>query len=1051
MNAQEEQKGIIAWFASNHVAANLLMLLLIISGLYSIFTITKKAMPDIDLPIIQIRVPFPGASPADVESGIVLQVEQAVDDVDGITRISSIATEGMASINLEIDEDYQINEVLNDIKVRVDSILTFPLNSEPPTVSRTQVRNDALRVEVYGDIDPVTQKELAQEIREELLTLPDVTTINISGARPYEISIEVSQDVLLKYGLNLDQIANKIRMSSLDLPAGTLETEGGEIVVRTQSLAYDFFDFEKIILITNQDGTLLTLGNVATIKDGFEDTESYARFDGKPTISLNVQTTSNQNLLAVTDAVKKYIAERQQTLPTGVNLDIWADSSYYLRDRLDLMTRNMLQGGILVFIILALFLELRLAFWVMLGIPISFLGAFATMPLVDLELNMLSLFGFIMVLGIVVDDAIIIGESSHHYIKKYGPGLNSVVHGALKVATPATFGVLTTIMAFIPLLMISGFASAFTYSIGAVVILCLVFSLLESKLILPAHLAHMSSKESSGLLSRIQNYCNNNLNRFVRNIYLPWNRKCIENRYITLGSFIGILIIAMGLVTGGFVRTVFLPEITSDFIQANITMVEGSPEQQMRNTLQKIEAAALSMNGKFEFLDSETDEISTDVMQHVIIISNSVSSATAAIEMNRDVPSQLDTDILTNYLIDYVGDMPGLKNISFSSGFQIGGSPIAFQLVSKNPAQLTAAANELEEQLRTYSGLINIKNEAVNNKDELKLSLKPRAEVMGLSLMDVSNQVRYAFYGSQAQRMQRGNDEVRVMVRYPEEERISIGDLENLYIKTSQGDLVPFETIAEFTQQPAYSRINRIEGERSVSVSADIIESQVEPGQIVEQLESEYFPMLFQRYPEVGFRADGGTQEQRDIIQDMIRGLILAIFGIYALLAIPLRSYTQPLIIMGVIPFGVVGAIFGHWLLGIPLNFLSFLGIIALSGVVVNDSIVVVDFINTAKSEGKDLLSAVQYAGAARFRAILLTSLTTFFGLIPILSETSMQAQFLIPMATSLAFGIVFATIITLIFIPCLYVILEDIKGESFDLNTSVLTLNDEFVQEQQA
>ena len=1039
MQNQDTRKGLIAWFAENHVAANLLMTLIIITGALSVFTITKKTMPDIDLPVIQVRVAFPGASPADVESGIVVQVEKAIDDVDGITRVSSVASEGSASVNIEVDESYDINEVLNDVKVRVDSILTFPLDSEPPIVTRNVVRNDALRLEVYGDIDPASQKELAQRIRDELLELPNVTSVTLAGARPYEISIEVPEDTLLKYGLSLDQIAQRIRMSSLDLPAGSLDTGGGEILVRTQSLAYDYQDFDRIVLLTTTDGTLLTLGDIANIRDGFEDTEAWARFDGKPTVSLNVQTTGNQNLLQVSDAVKQYVAERKPTLPQGINLELWNDSSTTLRDRLDLMSSNMLQGALLVFIILTLFLEIRLAFWVMVGIPVSFLGAFAVMPLVGIDLNMLSLFGFIMVLGIVVDDAIIIGESAHISMQENGRSLQSVVDGALKVATPVTFGVLTTIVAFVPLLMVSGFAAAFTTSIGAVVILVLAFSLLESKLILPAHLANMGPDHKTGLLVRVQAACNGALNRFVQRYYLPWNRICIRNRYITLAGFVAMLIFTVGVIGGGFIRVVFLPEIQSDTIQASITMVEGSPEEQARATLSRVEEAAMSLNGKFQFLDSESGEISTQVVDHFLVVSSSVASGTAAITLDKDVASQLDVDLLNAHLQDYVGNMPGLKSLTFSSGFNIGGTPISFQLVSENAAQLTAAANELEAKLGTYNGLINIRSEAVNSKDELRLAIKPQAEVMGLTLNDISNQVRNAFYGSQVQRMQRGDDEVRVMVRYPEDERVSIGDLEDMYIRTANGDLVPFDTVAEFSLQPGYARINRVEGERSVALSSDIIESQVEPGKVLQDLDDNFFPGLFQRYPAVAARTDGGTAEQQSIIADMARGMALAIFCIYALLAIPLKSYTQPLIIMGVIPFGIVGAVFGHWLIDIPLNFLSMLGIIALSGVVVNDSIVVVDFVNQARKDGVPILDAVLNAGALRFRAILLTSLTTFFGLVPILMETSMQAQFLIPMATSLAFGILFATPITLFLIPSLYIMLEDLKGRSAEIDARLV------------
>jgi len=1024
------EQGLINWFANNHVAANLMMIIIILSGLYSVATITKKSMPDFDLPIIQISMAYPGATPADVEKGIIILIEEAVEDVDGITTVRSVAREGSGSVTLEVAESYDINEVLNDVKTRVDGIINFPIDAEPASVSRTLIRNDALRIEIYGDINPVSQKELAQQIRDELLELDNVTSVRLAGDRPYEIGIEVSENTLLKYGLSLDQIAQRIRMSSLDLPAGSIDTEGGEILVRTQAMAYNYQDFDKIVLMTTTDGTILTLGDIATIVDGFEDTETYARFDGHPSISLTVQTTSNQNMLQVTESVRNFVAERSQALPEGIQMNVWADTSYYLQDRLDLMTTNLLMGALLVLIILSLFLELKLAFWVIVGIPISFLGAFALMPAVGLDLNMLSLFGFIMVLGIVVDDAIIIGESAHHSMSKYGHSVDSIVHGANRVALPATFGVLTTIVAFMPLLMISGFAAAFTESIGWVVILCLVFSLVESKLILPSHLVHFGRPNANSWFSRIPVWCNDKLSTYVHNTYVPWLRRCIKYRWITLSSFVGVLIVSAGLMAGGIVRVVFLPEIPSDFIQASVTMVEGSPELQTRAIMNKLEQAALSLNGKFEFEDTETGETSTDIVDHFIIVGSGVSSGTAAIEMDKDVANQIDSDLITQYLLDYIGEMPGLKSLTFSAGQVFGGNPISYQLVSSNPAELTAAATELEAKLRTYNGLINIKNEAVNSKDELRLQLLPRAEVMGFTLNDLSTQVRNAFYGSQAQRLQRGDDEVRVMVRYPEGERVSIGDLEDMYIRTSNGEAVPFSSIADFDMQPGYAQINRVEGERSVAVNADIIESMVEPNVVNTDIKNNFFPELKSRYPSVDYREDGGTAEQASIIQDMARGMLFAIFGIYALLAIPLRSYTQPLMIMGVIPFGIVGAIVGHLVVGIPVNFMSFLGIIALSGVVVNDSIILVNFVNKAKRKGIPIIDAVVNGGIRRFRAILLTSLTTFFGLLPILLETSMQAQFLIPMATSLAFGIVFATVITLLLIPCLYVILEDMHGK---------------------
>lgn len=1029
MNNVEAQKGLIAWFAHNHVASNLMMIIIIISGLFSVYSITKKTQPDINLPMIQVRVAYPGAAPIDVENGIIIQVEKAIEDVDGIKRVSSTANEGAAQVTIEIDDSFDINEVLNDVKVRVDGILTFPVDSEPPIVMRTILRNSAIRLEVYGELDAKSQKELAQSIRDELLKLDDVNSVSLSGARAYEIGIEVSENTLLKYGLSLDEIAQRIRMSSLDLPAGSIKTDGGEILVRTQALAYDYQDFDKIVLLTTTDGTILTLGDIATIIDGFEDTENYARFDGHPTVSLNIETTGKQSVLQVTAIVREYVEEKRQTMPEGIFIDVWGDSSFYLKDRLNMMTSNLLMGALLVFLILSLFLEIKLAFWVIVGIPICFLGAFALLPTLGITLNMMSLFGFIMVLGIVVDDAIIIGESAHHSMKKYGHSLDSVVHGAKRVATPATFGVLTTIVAFFPLMMISGFVAPFLEAIGGVVILCLVFSLIESKLILPSHLVHMGGTTSKGFFYKVQSFCNGKLEGFVQRSYMPFIKLCIRNRYTTLAVFFSFLILTVGLMGGGIVRVVFLPEVPSDFIEISVSMVEGSPEEQTRATMSKLEEAVQALNGNFEFLDSETGEISTDIVDHFLLVGSGAASGSVNVELDKDVADQISADLITEFMRDYIGNMPGLKTITFSTGQGFGGSPISFQLVGSNADELIAAATELEEKLHTYNGLINIKNEAVNSKDELRLNIKPRAEIMGLTLNEISNQVRNAFYGSQAQRIQRGDDELRVMVRYPEDERISVGDLEDMYIRTNQAELVPFTSVADYSMEVGYAQINRVEGERSIAVNSDIIESQVESNDVINDLEENFFPELFQRYPSVNFRTDGGTAEQASIITDMARGMLFALFGIYALLAIPLRSYMQPFIIMGVIPFGIIGAVLGHLFLGMALNFMSMLGIIALSGVVVNDSIIMVDFINQARANGSAILDAVIRAGSSRFRAILLTSLTTFFGLLPIMLETSMQAKFLIPMAASLAFGIVFATIITLLLIPCLYIILEDFKG----------------------
>ena len=696
---------------------------------------------------------------------------------------------------------------------------------------------------------------------------------------------------------------------------------------------------------------------------------------------------------------------------------------------LGMMVKNLGMGALLVFVVLTLFLDIKLAFWVMVGLPLCFLGTFAMMttPMVDISLNMISLFGFILVLGIVVDDAIIIGESAGSFSEKYGHSTDSVIAGAKRVATPATFGVLTTIVAFLPTLFAEGVFAPFPAAFGWVVVLCLLFSLVESKLILPAHLIH-SKPSRKGFFKyphALQTFCNGLLQAFIRRFYQPFLIRAIKNRYITASCFVAIMILAAGLVAGGLVRVIMMPSVPNDFIQASLEMVEGTTEEQMLAGYKQFNDALYAVDREYK---AETGN-EAGLLKHVFAYAYDGRFVNFMAELTKNEVRTMVSDELAERWRFKIGEIPGARVVSVSTAQDMGGGQdVQFKLISSKPEQLKAASKEFAEHLATYTGVYDVRNGSDSAQDEIVLSLKPMADSLGLSLADMATQIRHAFYGAEAQRMQRSNDEVKVMVRFPESERKAVSDLENMYLHTREGVTVPFTVLANANIQPGYSKLSRINGERAVTVGAAVDRLHAEPDSIAATLKEDFLPQLASKYPGLSYKMDGMTEESSKIFNSLFIGFALALFGIYALLAVPLKSYLQPIIIMGVIPFGIIGATVGHLLMDLPLDMMSLFGIIALSGVVVNDSLIMVDFINRAIANGSSIVDAVVQSGTQRYRAIMLTSLTTFFGLAPMLVESSTQAKMLIPMAVSLGFGIIFATVITLVLIPCLYVILEDFK-----------------------
>ena len=1023
--------AIIDWFARNSVAANLLMMILLLGGLYTVFTIKKESQPPIETNFITVTMPFLGSSPEDVEEGILIKIEEAIQDIEGIQEIMSTARRGSGTVQIEVRAGYDVPEVMNEIKNRVDAISTFPDNTEKPIVSRTRFQQQVNLVSVYGDVDERTLKEYVKQIRNEIVTLPGIARAELLGSRPYEISIEVSEFTLEQYGMSLAEVAQAVRRGSLDLPAGSIRSDAGDIQIRTKGQAYTGLDFEDILVRTNADGSRVLLKDVANIRDDFEETGRFSEFNGKQAFTIQVLSVGDQSELDISQTVRDYVEEKRASMPSGVSLSAWADVTYYLKGRLDMMIKNLVIGALLVFLSLTLFLRLKLAFWVMVGLPVAFLGTFFLMPVFGITVNLISLFGFILVLGIVVDDAIVIGESAYTSMRAKGHSIDNILEGVHKVAMPATFGVLTTMAAFVPILMISGIMGKFFASIGWVVTLCLVFSLIESKLILPAHLAHMKIKhygeETQNRFVRFQRFFSEGLHTFVDRYYSPFLARCLKRRYLTLSVFISMLILSIGLLVGGILRSVFFPDITADFLQVELLMNEGTPAERTHEALQQVQEGLWKLDAE---VSKEQGVESGAVVTSVLAFARGEIRGQIITELAKDDKAVISgTEVLRRWR-ENVGEIPGAKQLGFSAATGPGGgAAISIQLIGANVDQVGRASQELVRRMRTYEGLYDIRNTYERGRPEIKLNVKPEAEALGITLQDLASQVRAGFYGAEVQRIQRGQDEVKVMVRFPKEERDSVGYLDNMKILTPAGGRVPFHSVAEveLTESPAF--IRRFDRERSIRVSAEVDKEKYEPKKIQDDIMNKELPQVLAHFPGVRSKLSGASQQQVEIQQDLVQGGLLAIFLIYALMAIPLKSYAQPLIIMSVIPFGTIGALAGHLILGIPVSMTSYFGIIALSGVVVNDSLILVDFVNRGRLAGAPIEQAVKEAARSRFRAILLTSLTTFLGLAPIaIFETSLQAQIVVPMAASLAFGILFATVITLFLIPTLYLILDDFK-----------------------
>ena len=1036
-----EHRGPIAWMARNPVAANLVMLIVIAGGILGLSRTKQEVFPEFSLDTVTVSVPYPGASPEEVEQGIVLAVEEAVRGLEGVKRVSSTSSEGVGSVQIELLLEADPEKVLADVKSEVDRIRSFPEEAEDPSVALAAARQYVISLVIAGDQDLSVLNQIAEDARAALIQHPDVTQVEIVGVPPLEVAIEVPRQALESLGLSLDDVARQVAASSLELPGGAVDTEAGELLVRVSDRSRSAADFADIVLRGTSAGATVRLGDVARITDGFEDSDQASYYGGRRAVRVTAYRVGDETPQRVADAVREQAERMRAELPESVEVAVWNDDSEILRDRIDLLVRNAIMGFVLVGVVLSLFLNLRMAFWVSLGIPISFLGAFLLMPSMGLSINMISLFALIVTLGMVVDDAIIVSENIYELQMKGMGRLEAAVAGSKQMAVPVSFAILTTAAAFSPMFVVPGVMGKIFRLFPAVVISVLLFSLLESFFVLPAHLGH--GREPGGRPTRFQRLvavlehpgrvASATLEHLTETRYLPALRFGLENRYLAVAATAAVFFLSVGLVAGGVVPFNFFPILEGDVVSASIRLPYGTPierTEQARAVLERSleeTIAGLEDPDIVEGIFTQVGQLpasghgggSAELGSHLLSIE---------VELVGSGERDLSARQFSALWLKNTPPIPGVEAMNFSSAAGPGaGAAVNVQLLHADTEVLAAASAELTEILRGYPDLINVENGYASGKPQLDFRLRDRASTLGLTNRELARQIRAAFYGTEALREQRGRSELKVMVRLPEAQRRSEFDLEQLLIRTPQGGYVPLPEVADFTRGRAPTSIQRDEGRRKINVSAELAPGVASSRDVLAAVTGEDLPGLLRKYPGLSAELVGQQRSQTESFDALGKNYLLALFAIYALLAIPFRSYTQPLIIMSAIPFGFIGAVFGHLVMGYSLSLISMFGIIALSGVVVNDSLVLIDAANQARARGLSAREAILWAGRRRLRPILLTSLTTFFGLTPMILETSVQARFLIPMAISLGFGVLFSTVIILGVVPALYLIVEDL------------------------
>ncbi len=1024
----------VKWFIENPVSVNLLIAFLVIAGLISVYDIRREIFPAFSLDRILVTVVFPGASPQEVEEGICIKIEEAINGLSGIKTVTSVARENLGTVIVEIETDQDIFKIKDDVETRINTINTFPTDAERPIIKNLELIFPVLDIAVSGEVDEATLRNLCENIKSELLTFPEISQAEVRGLKDFEISIEIEDEKLREYNLSFDELAAIIRASSFDMSGGVIRTDGGDKLLRVKGQKYVREEFEDIIVRADSTGTIIRLHQLAKVIDGFAETLIEGSMNGRRAALVSISKTESEDVIKISDRVNKFISEKQRSLPDSIKFEILNDTSVAVKSRLDLLKRNGLQGLILVFICLTIFLNLRLSFWVSTGIPISMLGTMLLLNKFDQSLNMMSMFGLIMALGMLVDDAIVVSESIYSELE-HNPQAGSheaARTGTMKVFWPVLAAVSTTIVAFMPLGFMTGVMGKFVRILPITVISCLLVSLIEALIGLPTHLAHYLHPEEKSQRNKFRQGVESLIQGFT-NQYEKLLRLACEFRYITLGLAIFILFFAVGMIRAGWVSFVIFPRTDSENVMAKFEFPEGNPFEISLSTIEtlgnSLSRAEEKLKKKYNLSEPLIKKSYSVAGQHPGPEGSTGSNlGQISVELSSAEERTVSSAEILNTWREETPPLPGVKSLIFAqreSG--PGGKPIEIQLRGDDFSVLKEAADELKAHLRTFPGVFDIDDDYKSGITEIELDLKPSARNLGISLLDLARQVRHGFYGNEVVRLQRGIFDVKVFLRFPYERRKNIGTFENMVIRAGNSELVPLKDVANVSFKAGTSTITRWGGFRVINVFADLDEKKANAQRITSHLADSGFLSKLENKHGIRYAFEGQKRETSESVAGLVRGFILSFIGIFIILATIFKSYLQPLIIMMAIPFGIIGAIFGHLFMGYSLTMLSLFGLVALSGIVVNNSLLLIDFINSAVDSGKTPIEAAISSGRQRLRPIVLTSLTTVFGISSIMLERSFQAVFLIPMALSISWGLVFSTCISLLLIPALYLILNDL------------------------
>jgi len=1030
-------RGLIAGGVRNPVLVNLMMVCMLAGGWLSAREMVREAYPEASLDHIAIEVAYPGASALDVERAICTPIEESLRGVRGVRKISSSANENFGTVWVGLRSDVKDPKAtLKEVKDRVDLITDWPVQAEKPTVYETFVRDAVINVAIFGDVPEHTLKRMAQEVENDLSIYPDISQLSLSGVRDDEIIIEISEESLLAYNLTLSQVMAVVAKSSMDLPAGVIRTSEEEVTLRVTGQRYQAADYEDLVVIEHGDA-IVRLGDIAVVREGFEERVVRSRFNGEPAVVVQVFKTPDEDATAIAQIVRDYVASRQEGLPERLKMSVWADGSREIDSRISMLVQNGVIGIVLVFFTLALFLELRLSFWVVVGIPVSFAGALIVMNLVGSTINMVSLFGLIMVSGIIVDDAIVIAEAVYARRRQgESPELASI-NGAHEMALPVLGASATTIIAFLPLLYVVGVMGKLIYILPIVVIGAIVSSTVEAFGMLPSHLCHrdppgvpVREQPRHPLRVRLEAAIEHAVTAWYRPVY----RLAMEFRAVTVSVSVFALLVVLGLVFGGRTPIVLLPKEDSSRIRVRVRFPEGSPVALAEETADRMEAAAMALNDD-PILHTATGEPLVQQVHSIVgefvdfLPVRGSNLCETRIEL---VPAEVrrrHDELIMDRWREAIGPIHDATEFHMNSERLIWSDrPIEIRLLGHDLEAMAGASERIQQKLREFEGVINVSDDLTLGKREMRVTLKPTARALGLTLDDVASQLRQGFFGGEAVRLYRGRDQVKVRVRYPDDERRSLVDLETLRITTPQGKEIPFVEVADVTWARGYAGIMHQDAKRRIRVAADIDHRLANTERIIQTLEAGFLDDVVADYDDITWELGGDREMMNESLESLFDGFIMALIAIYAVLASMLRSYIQPIVIVSAVPFGLIGAVAGHAFMGLDLTLMSLFGMVALSGVVVNDSLVLLDGINREVREGQTVREAVFAAGELRFRAVVLTSVTTVAGLLPLLAERSSQAQSVIPMATSLAFGIMFATVLTLFVVPALYLAVNDAR-----------------------